>query len=65
MLLANKVCNVLMFQTHHDSGNADAHVANDVEFVVEEILDATFTILQCNNIWWEQGWGSGRSLMFP
>lgn len=32
--------------THHDSSNADANVPNDVEFIVEEILDAGLTILQ-------------------
>lgn len=31
--------------THHDSGNADAHVPNDVEFTVEEVLDACLTVL--------------------
>lgn len=32
--------------THHDSSDADAHIPNDVEFVVEEFLDARFAVLQ-------------------
>lgn len=61
---------IIRFLIHHDSGDANAHVADDVEFVVEEILDAAFTILQIKNIWWGFGWlvstamGSGRSLIF-
>lgn len=30
---------------NHDSSNADADIPNDVEFIVEEILDACLTIL--------------------
>lgn len=62
------------FLIHHDSGDANAHVANDVEFVVEEILDAAFTVLWSKNIWWgfrlchtalvSVGRGSGRSFIF-
>lgn len=32
--------------THHDACDADAHVPNDVEFVIKEVLDAWFTVLQ-------------------
>lgn len=31
--------------THHDPSDADANVANDVEFTVEEILDSCLTVL--------------------
>lgn len=33
-------------QTYHDSSYADAHIPNDVEFAVEEVLNACFTVLQ-------------------
>lgn len=36
-------------QTHHDSSNADAHIPNDVELTVEEVLDACLTVLQTKN----------------
>lgn len=36
----------LKILTHHDSSDADAHIPNDVEFAVEEVLDACFTVLQ-------------------
>lgn len=32
--------------THHDSSDPDAHVPYDVEFTVEEVLDAHLTVLQ-------------------
>lgn len=32
--------------THHDSSDADAHVPDDVEFAVEEVLDACLTVLR-------------------
>lgn len=60
-MLAEKVSDIIffllnLFPNHHDSGDANAHVANDVEFAVEEILDAAFTILQSNNTWWGFRW---------
>lgn len=32
-------------QTYHDCSYADAHIPNDVEFAVEEVLNACFTVL--------------------
>lgn len=40
------VCVSSQILTHHDSSNANAHVSNDVEFTVEELLDACLTVLQ-------------------
>lgn len=31
--------------THHDAGDADAYVANDVEFTVEEVFYSWLTVL--------------------
>lgn len=38
--------------THHDSSDADAHVPDDVEFAVEEVLDACLTVLRDKEHWW-------------
>lgn len=32
--------------THHDTSDADAHIPNDVKFVIKEVLDLRFTVLQ-------------------
>lgn len=39
------VFNSSQILTHHYSSDADAHVPNDVEFTVEELLDACLTVL--------------------
>lgn len=36
--------------THHDACDADAHIADDVEFVVKEVLDARLTVLQSKSM---------------
>lgn len=36
--------------THHDACDADAHIPDDVEFVVKEVLDARFTVLQSKSM---------------
>lgn len=32
--------------THHDASDADAHIPDDVKFVIKEVLDLWFTVLQ-------------------
>lgn len=32
--------------THHDTSDANAHIPNDVKFVIKEVLDLRFTVLQ-------------------
>lgn len=42
----------LCFQclTHHDASDADAHVPDDVEFMIKEVLDPQFTVLQSKSM---------------
>ena len=39
------MCASSQIMTHHDSSDADAHISNDVEFSVEELLNACLTVL--------------------
>ena len=39
------LCLPLWANAHHDTSDADAHVADDVEFAVEEFFDAHLTVL--------------------